>query len=135
VNTIPSGNFYLDHQPGVGAYHWIAATKMPLLLDYEDTYLRQHIDFETMRRVALKNGTTDKAIRFLVNDYESEFGTTDFERFHNLLLMKGDNYVMLVPNKPLSKHLGFTKTQETWRGIRFQQIFHDSGYQIYKVVP
>jgi hypothetical protein len=135
VNTIPSGNFYLDHQPGVGAYHWIAATQMPLLLDYEDTYLRQHIDFETMRRVALKNGTTDKAIRFLVNDYESEFGTTDFERFHNLLLMEGDNYVMLVPNKPLSKHLGFTKVQETWRGIHFQQIFHDSGYQIYKVVP
>lgn len=133
VQQLPTGQFHLDHHAGVGVYHWIVETRMPILLDYEDTYLSQHIDFEVMKRVAEQNGTTRKAIRFMVNDYESEFGTTDFERLHRLLADGGENYLVLFPDKPLSKHFRLSGPVEEREGLRFEQVFSENGYLIYRV--
>jgi len=135
VNAIDSGNFIVDHHSGVGVYHWIAASDMPLLLDYEDTYLSQHIDFATMKRVAQTNGTTTKAIRYVVNDYEAEFSTIDMERVRRLLGEPGVNYLVLFPDRPLSRMLHFSASSEQWQGLRFEKLFDQEGYRIYKVVP
>ncbi len=86
-----------------------------------------------MKRVAEQRGTDRKAIRFMVNDYESEFGTTDFQRLHRLLANGGDNYLVLFPDKPLALHYRLNAQVEEREGLRFEQVFSENGYLIYRV--
>ena len=131
VNT---GYFILDHHKNVGTYNWIAATKLPILLNYRDDYLKQFIDFNTIREAANEKLINERAVKFMVNDYESEFKKNKYYTLDTLLDSNDNFYVVLFPGGDLNGYFHFSKNEETKNGRNYKLVFSKNGYLIYTTI-
>jgi hypothetical protein len=134
VNRVESGNFIVDHHRALRGYTWMALTELPLLLDYKDNYLNQFIDFNTVKKTVFKNNKSNRAIKYIVNDYDHEFNTIDFNLVNDLIRENENIYIVLFPEGNLNPVFSFKGEIETYQGLGFKRVFMDNGYLIYKKI-
>ena len=132
--NVNKGYFILDHHKNVGTYNWIAATKLPILIDYQDDYLKQFIDFNAIRKAANEKLITERAVKFMVNDYESEFKKDKYYTLDTLLNANNNFYVVLFPGGDLNKYFLFSKNEEIKNGRNYKLVFSKDGYIIYSSI-
>lgn len=134
VKQIPEGQFLLDHHAGVHSYNWIAETNLPLAIEYNDNYLNNQasVNFESINRVCQETNNCQKAIKFLVTDYDSEFDKVNTHILDSILLNSTNNYLVLFENRPLDRHFSFRDKSEEYFGQKFEIIFEENGYRIYR---
>lgn len=133
VNAIKTGNFISDRHRGNISYSWLSLTDLPIVLDYNDWYLRQYIPYGIMEE-RVKREHSPKKIKFIVNDENSMFGTTNYAALDSVLSKYNDLYIVFFPDGNLTRHFQFSDSIETIGVNKFQRLYQYQDYQVYKKV-
>ena len=131
---IKEGNFIVDHHGNVGSYNWISETNIPVVLDYDDDYYEQFLDFAAIRNTVDKKSSMKRRIKYLVSDRDSEFNSIDFNLVCSTLSKGKNSYLVLFPNGDLANYFLFSQKRESKNGLNFELLFSDNGYLIYKLI-
>lgn len=130
---IDAGNFLIDHHGNVATYHWIASTRMPVILDYDDKYYKQFFDFDAIRFSVSQNSEIKKIVKYMVSDSDAEFKQTNYKILEDILVAEKNCYLVLFPDGDLSNHFSFSEQNEKYNGLNFERVFYENDYKIYKV--
>lgn len=133
VNAIKTGNFISDRHRGNISYSWFSLTDMPISLDYTDWYLRQYIPEGVMEN-RVKREHSPKIIKFLVNDENSMFGTTNYAALDSVFNNYSNLYIVLFPDGNLTRHFRFTDSVEAVGKHQFKRLYNYENYQVYQKI-